>query len=379
MKKSNVKTRTLRLVWGSVPWLMVAAMAVFIIYMAGRINEEKARLVEAKKAAMKKEVPAVKVITLTLKPSRLEDKIDLPAQVEPEEEVLVKAEVPGQVVRILAKEGQRLQKGQVLVQLDDRDYRNRLERIEANYRLAKLEYDRNKALARMKATSISKLDSIEAQLKDLGAQRREAKLSLDRTEIRAPISCILNDIKAEKGYFVGVGDPVAQILQVDQVKVTVGVPESDVAPIFDLEEADVIIEALGNMRVRGKKVFLSRKPKTLAQLYDLELEVPNPDGRILPGMFARVQLVKAVYEEALTVPLYAVITQGNDRFVYVAENGKAAKREVKLGVLSDWQVQVTSGLSPGEKVIVVGHRMVEDGEALEVIQNVDDPREILKQ
>jgi RND family efflux transporter MFP subunit len=378
MNRSNSKIRILRFIWGVIPWMMVALIVVFIVIMGGRIKEEKARLEEAKKTAIKKEVQPVQVITLTLKPRRLEDKINLPAQVEPFEDLLVKAEVPGQVVTVLVEEGQTVEKGQVLIQLDDRDYRSRLARIEANYKLAKLNHDRISALVKKKIAAATKLDEIEALLKDLAAQRKEAKLALSRTRITSPICCLLNELKAKEGDFVSVADPVAQILQLDQVKVTVGVPESDVAAIFDLDEAEVLIEALGKHRVKGRKVFLSRQPRTLARLYALELVVPNPDRRILPGMFARVELVKRVFNQALAIPLYGVITQGDENVVFVDREGRAEKRNIELGVLIGWQVQVTSGLKPGERVIVVGHRLLDDGQQVEVIKNVTDPTEILK-
>lgn len=379
MNKRDWKTRILRFIWGVIPWMMVALIVVFIVIMGIRIMDEKARLEEAKKAAMKKEVEPVSVITLSLKPRRLEDKINLPAQVEPYEDLWVKAEVPGQVIKVIVQEGQTVTNGQVIVQLDDRDYRTRLARIEANYQLAKLDYDRNAALVKKKVTSLAKLDSIEAQLKDLEAQVSEAKLALSRTEIAAPISGRVNEIETRLGDFVAVGDPVARILQLDPVKVTVGVPESDVAAIFDLDEAEVIIDALNKRRVKGRKIYLSRQPRTLARLYDLELRVPNPDSRILPGMFARAELVKAVFKRALAIPLYAVITQSEDRFVFVEKDGRAQRRNIQLGILVGWQVQVTSGLKPGERAIVVGHRFLDNGQAVKVIKNVSDPHEILKQ
>ena len=223
----------------------------------------------------------------------------------------------------------------------------------------------------------SKLDEIEARLEELKAQRSEAQLSLDRTRITAPISGQLNEIKAKKGDLLDVNQQVAQILQFKKVKVTVGVPESDVAAVFDLKEAEVIIEALGNRKVKGKKIFLSRQPRTLARLYDLELMVPNPDGRILPGMFGQVKLIKRVIDQALAVPLYAVITHGDESFVYVEKDGKAEKRLIKPGVLVGWQVHVEAGLNPGERVIVVGQRFLDDGQVVKVIKNVSDPSEIL--
>ena len=379
MKKSDSKTKILRFIWGSAPWLTVMLILAFIVIMGVQINKEKARLAEAKKAAIKNEIPAIKVITLTLKPRRLVDKISLPAEVEPYQDLLVKAEVHGQVVKVLIEEGQTVKKGQTLIQLDDRDYRMRLTRADAKYRQAKLDHDRIAALVKKKIAAVTKLDEAEAQLKDLTAQRSEAQLALSRTKIISPIRGRVNEIKAKQGNFVAVGDPVAQVLQFDQVKVTVGVPESDVAFVFDLNEADIIIDALNKRKVKGKKIFLSRQPSSLARLFDLELRVLNPDGHILPGMFARVDLIKQIFNQALAVPLYAIITQGDNRFVYIEKNGHAERRNVELGPLIDWQVQVTSGLRDGEKVIVVGQRFLNDGQAVEVIKDVSDPGEILKQ
>jgi RND family efflux transporter MFP subunit len=378
MNRANRKTRMLRFIWGVIPWMLVALVAAFIVIMGARITEKKTNLEEAKKAALKKEVPAVRVITLTLKPRRLVDAINLPAEVEAYEEIWVKSEVPGQVIDLRVKEGQIVERGQVLMKLDDRDFRARLARIEANYSLAKLNYDRIKSLVTKKLAAPTKLDEIEAQLKELTAQRNEAELALSRTSITAPLSSLLNEIKANKGDYVGVGDPVAQILEIDPVKVTVGVPESDVAAIFDLEQADVIIEALEKRRMKGKKIFLSRQPRTLARLFDLELKVPNPEEQILPGMFARVELVKRVYNRALAIPLYAVITEGEERFVFLEKEGRAEKRRVTLGTLIGWEVHITSGLKAGEKLIAVGHRLLDEGQAVDVIKNVDNPNEILK-
>ena len=377
MSPSPAKTRFLRFIWQLIPWLVVALIAAFVFNMVGRIQEERARLAEEKKAALKAEVPAVRVITLTLEPRRLVDKINLPAEVEPRDDLWVKAEVPGQVVKVMVKSGQTVKKGDVLVQLDDRDFRSRMARIEAGHRLAKLEYDRIAALAEKKVTAKAQLDSVEAQVKELAAQLSEAQRTLERTAIRAPIGGRLNEVSVNKGDLVGVGQPVTQILQFGRVKVTVGLPESDVAAVFDLTEAEVIIEALDGRRVEGRKIFLSRQPRTLARLYDLELSVPNPDGHILPGMFARVEVVKKVFEDALALPLYAVITQGEEKFVFVERDGIAQKRFVELGILVGWQVQVTSGLSPGERVIIVGQRLLDDGQTVEVVKTVTRPEEIL--
>ena len=95
-------------------------------------------------------------------------------------------------------------------------------------------------------------------------------------------------------------------------------------------------------------------------------------------MFARVELVKHVYDNAITVPLYAVITEGDDRFVYVEKEKRAERRSVELGILIGWQVHIKSGLNPGERVIIVGHRLLDEGQKVDIIKNVTDPQEILE-
>ncbi len=375
--KNNMSTRVLRAVWEGGPWLVVIVLIIITLIMIRNVWKEDNRIEEARKAAIKQETPAVKVITLSLEAKRLEDKINLPATVEPYENLWVKTEVSGQVVDISVKEGQVVKKGQLLVELDNRDYKARLEQIEANYELALMDYERLSVLAEKKTIAETELDKTKAQLKSLAAQLDEARLGLERTQIRAPISGRLNEIEAKTGDWLGVDSAVAQILQFEEVKVKVGVPESDVTAIFDLNEADVIIEALDGLRVKGKKLFLSRQPGTMARLYDLELIVKNTGGRILPGMFGRVELVKEVFEEALVIPLFAVISQDDENFVFVERDKKARKRHVELGILSGWQVQVTAGLEPGDQVIVVGHRQVEEGQDVEVIQSVKDAGEIL--
>jgi len=377
MNQITLKSKLLRLIWGIFPWVIVLCFILFILQTCQNIQEKKTKLEKAKQEAIKKDVSPVKVITLTVQPKRLEDKIRLPGYVEPTEDLWVKSEVSGQVVQILAKEGQHIRKGQVIAQLDDRDYRSRLARIKANYKLAKLEYDRIYSLEQKKITPANQLDEIEARLKDVSAQLNEAKLALSRTTIVAPMEGRVNEIIAKQGDFFGVGDPVAQILSVKSVKVTVGIPESDAASFLQLETAAIHIAALGDKRLVGKKVFMSSQPRNLARLYDLELEIPNTDGQILPGMFASVELLKQVYDAALVVPLYAVINHGEEQFVYIEQKGLAKKMAVEVGLLVDWQVHITSGLRANDPVIVVGHRLLNDGQPVDVVNNVVNVAEIL--
>jgi membrane fusion protein (multidrug efflux system) len=375
--KSDRKIKILRAIWGNLPWVLVILLLVITANIGWMLYFKKQRLEEEKMNAIKEETPAVKVVTMLIEKRELKDRINLPAMVESFEDLMVKSEVSGQIVDILVKEGDYVEKGELLVKLDDRDYQLRLDSIQANYDLAQLEHKRIYGLAEKKIAAVTDLDKINAQLKSLKSQLNEAELALERTRIKAPISGRLNEIEAKIGDWMGVDKPVAQILQIGNVKVTVGIPESDVAAVFNLKEADVTIEALNNMTVKGKKIFLSRSPGTMARLYNLELVVPNPDGRILPGMFARVEIVKRTFEDTAVIPLYSVITQNDEKFVYVEKNGRAEKRDVELGLLSDWEIQIKKGLDTGDRLVIVGHRNLDNGQKIDVIKMVKDPREII--
>jgi len=95
-------------------------------------------------------------------------------------------------------------------------------------------------------------------------------------------------------------------------------------------------------------------------------------------MFAKVEIVKRQYKDAIAIPLYAVISQDDKNFIYIENNGKAEKQEVELGILDGWMIQVTAGIKPGDRVIIVGHRQVDQGQTVQVIKNVTDASEILK-
>ena len=126
-------------------------------------------------------------------------------------------------------------------------------------------------------------------------------------------------------------------------------PESDVPTVRNIETVELTVQALGNLKINGKKHVLAASPENVARLYKLELAVANPDGMLLPGMFVRADIVRKVATDSLSVPLYTVITRNQEQFVYVEKDGLAERRPVQLGILEDWKVQIVKGLAPGDR------------------------------
>jgi membrane fusion protein (multidrug efflux system) len=317
------------------------------------------------------------VVTLEVSPVPVQDRLDLPAQVEAWVDLKVSAEVSGKVVSVPLVEGAHVRKGDVIAVIDTRDYENELASILAEYELAQKNLERTKDLFEEKLITKAQLDSDSARADNLRASLQNTELRLERCRIKAPISGILNHLDAKEGLHLNVQDPVAVILDISRVKVSAGIPESDVDDVRRLEHFDVSISAL-EKTVHGRRHFLSRSPESFAHLYKLEIAVDNPRGEILPGMFARVNIVKREVRNGFAVPLYSVISRGGEQFIFIEKDGTAHARMVETGILDNWRIEITKGLAEKEHVIVVGHRSVDEGQRVNVVRTVSDPEELFR-
>jgi len=140
----------------------------------------------------------------------------------------------------------------------------------------------------------------------------------------------------------------------------------------------VRVEGLRGESFPGRVTWVSpeidRRTRTLVARVELE----NPEGLLRAHMFGRAEIVKTRDSNSLAVPLYAVISRNDVNFVYVVNDSHAVRREVELGILDGWKIQITRGLKPGDRVIVVGHRDVNDGQEVMAVREVTDPAEILR-
>lgn len=374
----KIPQSTMRNLWERLPLLALVLLVLIAITLAGVIKDKKQRLVEKKKSESAAVATPVNVAILRLAPKPIRDRLNLPATVEAQEDLLIKAEIAGKVETLAAREGARISRGSLIARIEQSDYRIALEGAEAAYAQAKKGLSRAKNLYSKEIIAEEDYDAAIANEKMMKARLDQASLNLERTEITSPINGILNRMDAKNGLLLKHGDPVAQVLDIDPVKVVVGIPESDVNAVRRLDTFDLTVKALGDKHFKGKKGFLSKQPSSQAHLYMLEILVTNHKKEILPGMFARVDIVKKEVPDGLSVPLYSIITKADQQFVYVEADGMAHLRQVSTGILEGWRMQITSGLNTGENVIVVGHRNVADGQAVKVIRSVSDSDELLK-
>lgn len=368
------RDKILFFVWRQLPRLALLGVILVIVALAGKCSSEKARLEQEKAASQAQKEKPVNAVLLELQPVTVQDAINLPGMIEPWTRLELMAKVKGSISEVLVQEGSSVREGDILARIEDDDYRIALDSAVAAYKRAKADYERKKAMLSKKITSQADLEMSETQMLTAKAAMENAELQLSRCTITAPISGIITRLDAKTGLFLSIGDPIAEILQIDRVKAVVGIPESDVDAVRKISAVNISIQALDDLEVTGKKYFLSPAPETTARLYRLELEIDNSSRTILPGMFFRANVLKRTVENAITIPIYSVITRNNEQFVFVVNDGTVHKRPVKLGILEKWQVQITEGLRAGEKVVIEGHRDVEDGQQVNVIKTISDPR-----
>lgn len=383
MKSPEPKTLRGKIIWFGLKNLF-GLLFIFLLlgtaFMVGqRVNEQKeAREQELKNSAVV-EAPPTNVVTLELRPAVLRDKISLPGMTEAWTKLSLMSKIAGSIEDIVVQEGDHVQKGQLIARIENKDYRIALDSAEAAYSLAKANYSRNKTLRGKGISTQANLDEQRAKLSQSKAALENAELALSRCQVTAPLSGIISRLNAEVGMVVNqmMPEPIAEILQIDRVKAVVAVPEADVNAVRHLKQVGIRIRSLNNARFQAPVHFLAPAPETTAHAYRLELALDNPDKKILPGMFLQADIVKQTVEQSIAVPLYTLISRNDEQFVYVLENEIARRRPVKTGFTEGWQILIRSGLRHGEKVIIRGHRTVEDGQKVRVVKELSDLNEFI--
>jgi len=355
-----------------VAWLLLAAVltAAALLFHGAGVRREK--LARRRAAAAESAVP-VNVVVQAVTPMTMTNRVDLPGEARAWRDVMVKAQVDGVVTEVFVKEGDKIDEGAPLARIDARDYENALAALRAKYRLAVNNHQRMVSLEGTDAVAKIQQDQASALMHELQAQVEAAALKLERCTVRAPIGGIINSLPAVKGTLLSYGDPVAAIVDAHRLKIVVPVPESDVAAIRGVTGATVRLPAAGDLVFEARAYFLASRPTPPSMTYEMQLVIDDPPPQALPGMYARVSIVKERLDKAVALPLYAVINQDGKQFVYTVTDGVAHRRAVVTGFLQDWLVLVKQGVVPGDRVVIVGQRGLDDGQPVRVVKTVSAP------
>jgi membrane fusion protein (multidrug efflux system) len=303
----------------------------------------------------------VSVSVEKVEPTLIRDILVLPGETEAWMDVRVGADTAGRVEWIGQKEGDQLKEGDLIAKIDVSALKVALEKAEAALKLSDDLYQRRKQLYERKIITQEELDRASTERTLSEGNLRQAKVEYDRGFLESPVSGRINYLFVDKGEFVDRGKPIADIVNVDKIKVNVNVPELDVRYLKVEQTVVVKVDAFPDRQVQGKIDFVAYKADPATKTFRVKVIIDNPTHEIRPGMIARVTFLKRIIPDALAAPIFALVDKKGERLLFVEKDGVVHARSVSIGVIEGDRVQITKGLEPGDNLIVTGQKEVEEG------------------
>ncbi|MDF9407721.1 efflux RND transporter periplasmic adaptor subunit [Pelotomaculum isophthalicicum JI] len=340
------------------------------------------------------ENPAVAVEVVSVSRTDINKIYDASGQIKASAEATIAPKVTGRVAGVNVKLGDRVEKGQVLFRIEDKEARNQLIQSQADLGIAQVSYDtavqalkdaqsnynRTNTLYESGAVSKNDLEQATTKLVNAKLSLEQARQQIDKLQVTisttqdnlndytvtAPLGGLIGAIKVETGEMVSSQTDAAVIVSIDTVKVEASVPESVVNAIKTGGKVPVAIDSL-HKSVEGTVTAIAPKADSTTMGYPVEIAVANPAGEIKPGMTVKINLSTGTLQNVITIPVDAVIEKGGQHVVYVVENNQAKEIYVETGVSNESQAEITKGLEEGQIVVVQGNRLLSDGQKVKVI------------
>jgi membrane fusion protein (multidrug efflux system) len=293
--------------------------------------------------------------------------------------VTVSTDLPGTIDRISFESGQFVRQGEVLAQLDTRQERAQLAAIETQRELASLNYGRMKDLLDQRVISRAEYDRAVTDQKHSNAQVAEIQTTIERKTIRAPFSGVLGIRQANRGQYLGAGDPVVLLQSLNPIYVNFGVPQQEAVHLRVGRSVRLSVNELSGLETVGRITAIDAIVDESTRNVQVQATVPNPDGRLRPGMFVQtaVAMGEARTVIALPAPAISYAPYGDSVFVVTDlknPNGQTYRgvrqQFVKLGGSRGDQVAVLEGIQPGDEVVTSGVFKLRNGAAIQINNSV---------
>lgn len=310
-----------------------------------------------------------------------------------EQEVSLVPKMPGKVTAVHVKVGDKVQAGTVLFTLDSTDLQKSIDMATIGVRTAETNYLRTKEqidlaktnLVRQKqlydtgAISKVQLETAESQASEkplelAQIQWDQAKVSLAQAQdslsnmaITAPVDGTVSAVNVKYGEMASQAMASVIITKLDSLNISLSVPENIVNSLQVGQEASVVVTSAGDKEIKGKVLNVSPSSDSRTQLYAVKIALSNEDGVIKPGMFAKVEIPTKTKANVLTVKSEALVLKNGQNTIFVVEDDRAVAKEIVPGLDTGDHVEIVSGLKAGDKVIIKGQTLVEQGSKVKVV------------
>jgi membrane fusion protein (multidrug efflux system) len=331
-----------------------------------RQNEE---LAIADATPVKSNKKILEVTAKILEPKLLTDEILTVGKLVPDEEVQLTFETSGKITHINFKEGTFVKKGELLAKVNDRTLQAQLSRLTAQVKLAEDRVYRQSTLLKRDAVSQEAYEQVKTDLATLKAEIEMVEANIALTELRAPFDGVIGLRGVSVGSYASPSVVVAKLTKISPIKVEFAVPEhyaDDVQIGYNVEftlpgELDKF-----HAKVYAKESMIDPETHTLK----IRALYSNTQGAALAGRYASVNLEKQRIENALTVPSESIVPEMGVDKIYLYKGGKAQPVTVQVGIRTDKDVQIVSGLNKGDTVIVSGTLQLRTGLPV-VLDNIE--------
>ncbi|MBI5266220.1 MAG: efflux RND transporter periplasmic adaptor subunit [candidate division Zixibacteria bacterium] len=308
---------------------------------------------------------ALTVEAVVVRPTPLEDKIITTGTLLPNEEVQLRPEISGRVTQVAFQEGSQVNKGQLLLKIDDRELQAQLKRKKLEENLASDEEKRHRALLDINGISREEYDRTANSMNMLKAERELIEAQVAKMAIIATFDGVIGLRYISEGGYVASGTIVASIQQIDPMKVEFSAPEKYAGRIK--KGATVSVQVGDSPNIRSGEIFaIDRQINLDTRTIKARATIPNHQRDLIAGSFARITIVVERIDNALVVPSQALIPDMAGEKVFVCRNGKAVSVRVKTGLRMESTSQIVGGLSPNDTLVTTGLLQLSDGRPIQV-------------
>jgi RND family efflux transporter MFP subunit len=344
---------------------IVALSAVLVVAVVGLLWHNKAQM----QAKAKSEVTTAFPVSVEKVSKRdISETLSLVGTIVANNDVAVVSETQGRIVAINASVGDRKNAGDILVRVDDELKRAEFMKAEVSYERAKKDADRFSSLRDEQAVTEWQKENAWQGSKIAEAEYIRARKAYRDTKISSPIAGVVTARGVDVGTMVQPGMVVANVVDISKLKVKLNVPEEDAFKLKAGDPVEVTTDVYPGIKFAGKVTSISSKGDA-SHNYPVEIALPNSkENPLRAGMFGRVTIKTASASGALVVSKEAILNSDTKPMVFMADNGIARARVVKLGVRSENVIQILEGLKEGESVVSFGQGKLKDGMPIQYAQ-----------
>lgn len=365
MEIRELRPRRRRLWWWAAGTLIVAAIVA--VGLTARLANGTASHEKNKKKKGDDPPPAAPVELATARVGNISTYLENTTTLEARHSATLIARRAGQVMALPAEEGQWVEKGATLAQLDDQESRLAVQRTELAHEMAKRDLERGKQLSGGGYLSGKELDDLELKVKNVWVELEQARYDLAQTRIVAPFSGRVVTRSVNLGETVTQGKECFRIDAFDPILARVYFPERELARVRAGQEGVLTLDSQPGRRFAGRVSLVNPVVDRANGTFKVTLEIPNGDGLLRPGTFARVQLRTGDFPRAVLVPRRSLLSEDGEDYVFLARADSVVRLSVRVGAIDGDTAQVLHGVSAGDRIVTVGNGSLKPGARIRAV------------